>query len=232
MPSTCTTGFIRFIFTRYSSLPSRRLLSGIKPNSGSGERYNSAAGNSSDSVSWAGADCTPIRELCGHTAEKPQQDIHNSHLPHQTCECALLTVGCLWAKSLLPICCSKLTVTPGSSYTQDWAVDLLQESWALVLLAFMPSILWPFWAVIVVPVEIKGKLLSSWIWLCMAQSCCSQCVLWVPLHNCVQNEGHSQCSHSARRPCLASHSHSLKQDLGELWSADMALGILQAQKGG
>lgn len=38
---------------------------------------------------------------------------------------ALLTVGC---QNFFPICYSKLTVTPGSSYAQDWAVDLLQES--------------------------------------------------------------------------------------------------------
>ena len=40
---------------------------------------------------------------------------------------ALLTVGWLGSKNFFPICYSKLTVTPGSSYTQDWAVDLLQE---------------------------------------------------------------------------------------------------------
>lgn len=34
VPPICTTGFIRYIFKRYSSLSSRRLLSGITPNSG------------------------------------------------------------------------------------------------------------------------------------------------------------------------------------------------------
>lgn len=51
VPATCTTGFIRHTFTRYSSLSSRRRLSGTKPNSGSRERCHSAAGNSSDSLS-------------------------------------------------------------------------------------------------------------------------------------------------------------------------------------
>lgn len=201
VPPTCTTGFIRYIFTRYSSLYSRRPLSGIKPNSGSGERCNSAAGNSSDSLSWAGADCTPSRELCGHTAEKPQQDIRNSHLPHQTRECALLTVGCLWAKILLPICCSKLTVTSGSSYTQDWPVDLLKELspcsagfCALNLVTFLSS-----------DSCTSGDKRKASLQLNLALhglELLFQCVLWVPLHNCVHNEGHSQCSPALPLPLI------------------------------
>lgn len=88
------------------------------------------------------------------------------------------------------------TFSPSAAASSQWPLAaavlgtgllISCRSWALVLL---PSILWPFWAVIVVPVEIKGKLLSSWIWLCMAWSC-FQCVLWVPLQNCVHSEGHS-----------------------------------------
>uniref|UniRef100_A0A8B9P2V0 FA complementation group I n=1 Tax=Apteryx owenii TaxID=8824 RepID=A0A8B9P2V0_APTOW len=41
---------------------------------------------------------------------------------------ALLTVDWLGSESLFPICYSKLTVTPGSSYCQDWAAKVLRET--------------------------------------------------------------------------------------------------------
>uniref|UniRef100_A0A663E8C0 FA complementation group I n=1 Tax=Aquila chrysaetos chrysaetos TaxID=223781 RepID=A0A663E8C0_AQUCH len=41
---------------------------------------------------------------------------------------ALLTVGWLGSKNFFPICYSKLTVTPGSSYAQNWAAKVLRDT--------------------------------------------------------------------------------------------------------
>jgi len=130
---------------------------------------------------------------------------------------ALLTVGWLGSENFFPICYNKLTVTPGSSYAQDWAVDVFQES-SPYSVGFHTLNFMTFLAVIVVPAETKESFSPAEFgcaWLGVALSSVSCRFLCTQL--CTTMSGTSGVLAPLGSPAFATHSRLRLEapDLGE-----------------